>query len=108
MLIMFTIDRGRITALDVDRNPDKLTAIRVEGLHSGLGRHDPRSAGPGPSLTKVGVDQAAPQASLQQCRPYSMDLALQIKGCREGLVPRAADRPGRSGRPAGGRSAPSR
>jgi cation diffusion facilitator CzcD-associated flavoprotein CzcO len=31
--------------------------------------------------------------SLQQCRPYSKYLALQIKGCREGLVPLAADRP---------------
>ena len=31
--------------------------------------------------------------SLQQCRPYSKYLALQIKGCQEGLVPLAADRP---------------
>jgi cation diffusion facilitator CzcD-associated flavoprotein CzcO len=31
--------------------------------------------------------------SLQQCRPYSKYLALQIKGCQEGLVPPAADRP---------------
>jgi cation diffusion facilitator CzcD-associated flavoprotein CzcO len=30
--------------------------------------------------------------SLQQCRPYSKYLALQIKGCQEGLVPLAADR----------------
>ena len=40
--------------------------------------------------------------SLQQCRPYSKYLALQIKGCQEGLVPRAADRPapGPPGEPA--------
>jgi putative flavoprotein involved in K+ transport len=31
--------------------------------------------------------------SLQQCRPYSKYLALQIKGGQEGLVPLAADRP---------------
>jgi putative flavoprotein involved in K+ transport len=31
--------------------------------------------------------------SLQQCRPYSKYLALQIKGAQEGLVPLAADRP---------------
>ena len=31
--------------------------------------------------------------SLQQCRPYSKYLALQIKGGQEGLVPAAADRP---------------
>jgi cation diffusion facilitator CzcD-associated flavoprotein CzcO len=31
--------------------------------------------------------------SLQQCRPYSKYLALQIKGCQEGLVPLAADCP---------------
>jgi putative flavoprotein involved in K+ transport len=31
--------------------------------------------------------------SLQQCRPYSKYLALQIKGSQEGLVPREADRP---------------
>ncbi len=31
--------------------------------------------------------------SLQQCRPYSKYLALQIKGDQEGLVPPAADRP---------------
>jgi len=30
--------------------------------------------------------------SLQQCRPYSKYLALQIKGSREGLVPPAAGR----------------
>jgi hypothetical protein len=50
--------------------------------------------------------------SLQQCRPYSKYLALQIKGSREGLVPsaagrratarRAADRPA-AGPPAAGR-----
>jgi putative flavoprotein involved in K+ transport len=28
--------------------------------------------------------------SLQQCRPYSKYLALQIKGCQEGLIPPAA------------------
>ena len=32
--------------------------------------------------------------SLQQCRPYSKYLALQIKGCQEGLLPLAADHPG--------------
>lgn len=31
--------------------------------------------------------------SLQQCRPYSKYLALQIKGCQEGLLPRAVGRP---------------
>ena len=31
--------------------------------------------------------------SLQQCRPYSKYLTLQIKGDQEGLVPLAADRP---------------
>ncbi len=41
--------------------------------------------------------------SLQQCRPYSEYLALQIKGCQEGLVPlapelSATDRPA-AGRP---------
>jgi putative flavoprotein involved in K+ transport len=40
--------------------------------------------------------------SLQQCRPYSKYLALQIKGGQEGLVPLAADRlaPGPPGGPA--------
>jgi putative flavoprotein involved in K+ transport len=38
--------------------------------------------------------------SLQQCRPYSKYLALQIKGCQEGLVPLAADGPAAG--PAGG------
>jgi putative flavoprotein involved in K+ transport len=42
--------------------------------------------------------------SLQQCRPYSKYLALQIKGCQEGLVPLAASGldpagPGESGFP---------
>jgi hypothetical protein len=27
-VVSFTIDRGRITALDVIRNPDKLAAVR--------------------------------------------------------------------------------
>ncbi|MDX6335946.1 MAG: hypothetical protein QOG05_3286 [Streptosporangiaceae bacterium] len=40
--------------------------------------------------------------SLQQCRPYSKYLALQIKGGQEGLVPPAPDRPA-TDRPAAGR-----
>ena len=42
--------------------------------------------------------------SLQQCRPYSKYLALQIKGGQEGLVPPAADRLA-AGRVAAGRVA---
>ena len=30
--LAFTVDRGRITALDAVRNPDKLTAVRARGL----------------------------------------------------------------------------
>jgi RNA polymerase sigma-70 factor (ECF subfamily) len=30
-VVAFTIDAGRITALDVVRNPDKLTAVREAG-----------------------------------------------------------------------------
>ncbi len=40
--------------------------------------------------------------SLQQCRPYSKYLALQIKGCQEGLVPLAADHRAAADHPAGG------
>ncbi len=31
-VLAFTVNRGRITALDAVRNPDKLTAVREQGL----------------------------------------------------------------------------
>ena len=31
-VLAFTVDRGRITALDAVRNPDKLAAVRERGL----------------------------------------------------------------------------
>ena len=36
-VVAFTVDRGRITALDVIRNPDKLTALPKAGRRSGPG-----------------------------------------------------------------------